>query len=104
MQIRGGGLELTEVRRVDISGDPMVNSVGDYYEQLPIFYVPGSEFTCTWNVTDNPETLAQQFSFSTNQSAIWGQDAYSGIIRKITFENVYEVYGAWIEWDVALRA
>jgi len=102
--IKGGGIDLTEVRRVDVNGDAIVNSVGDFYEDLPCFYVPGGESTISWNVADNPADLAQEFSFTTNSGSIWGQDAYSGIIRKITYENVYEVYqGALIEfWRVTV--
>jgi hypothetical protein len=91
-KVNGGGIELTEVSRVDSAGNAKVNSVGDYYEGIPESYIPGSEFTISWNVATNPATLAQTFSFSANQSSIWGQSSYAGIIRKITYENVYEVF------------
>jgi hypothetical protein len=97
--VTGGGIELTEVRRVDQQGNAIVNSAGDYYEGLPEFYVPGSEITISWNVASNPAANAQIYSFSTNESAIWGQDAYSGVMGKITYSSEYEVYqGILIEY------
>jgi hypothetical protein len=90
--VTGGGIELTEVRRQDVNGDAIVNSVGDYYENLPEFYIPGCELQVAWNVASNPMSTAQQYSFSTNESAIWGQDEYSGVIGKITCEETFETF------------
>jgi hypothetical protein len=102
--VNGGGIELTEVRRVDKTGAAMVNSAGDYHEGLPESYIPGSELTVSWNVATNPATLAQTYSFSTNSSSIWGQSAFSGVIGKITYQNVYEIYqGILIEfWRISV--
>jgi hypothetical protein len=90
--VTGGGIELTEVRRQDVNAHAMVNSVGDYYEGLPEFYIPGSELQVAWNVSSNPMTTAQTYSFSTNSAAIWGQSTYSGVIGKISFEQTFETY------------
>jgi hypothetical protein len=97
--VTGGGIELIEVRRQDVNGNPIVNAVGDYYENLPEFYVPGCELQVSWNVADNPLSLAEEYSFTTNESDIWGQDAFSGVIGKITCEETFETYeGTLIEY------
>ncbi|HWE95759.1 MAG TPA: hypothetical protein VG269_17475 [Tepidisphaeraceae bacterium] len=90
--VTGGGIELTEVRRQDVNGNPIVNAVGDFYENLPEFYVPGCELQVSWNVSSNPMATAQTYSFTTNSAAIWGQAAYSGVIGKITAEETFETY------------
>ena len=103
-QITGGGIELSEVRRVDVTGAALVNSAGDYYEGLPEFYIPGSEIQVSWNVASNPLTMCQTYSFSTNQTAIWGQAAYSGVAGKISAEQSFETFqGVLVEfWKVTV--
>lgn len=99
MIVCGGGIELTEVRRVDINGKAIVNSVGDFYEGLPEFYVGGAELQVSWNVAANPLSKCQQYSFSTNNAAIWGRDAWSGLMGKVTAQEMYETYqGVLIEY------
>jgi hypothetical protein len=90
--VSGGGIELTEVRRDDVNGNPMVNAAGDFYENLPEFYIPGNEFQVSWNVSSNPMTLAKTYSFTTNSTSMWGQDAYSGVVGKISLEETFETY------------
>jgi hypothetical protein len=92
VQIDGGGLDLTEVRRVDQNGNAIINPVGDYYEGLPNFYIEGGEITLTRNEASNPLSTAQSYSFSTNQDNWFGVAPYQGLFGKISFKKMFEQY------------
>ncbi len=94
VQIEGGGIDLTEVRRNDITGKPIINAAGDFYEGLPSFYVPGGEFTMMRNEAANPWNTVCQYSFSQNQDNFFGIAPGNGIMGKITFKKVIEKYAA----------
>ena len=90
--IEGSGIDLTEVRRVDQNGNPIINAAGDYYEGLPNFYIPGGECTITRNEASNPYSMAKTYSFSSNSDNWFGVAPGQGIFGKITFKRVIEKF------------
>jgi hypothetical protein len=90
--IEGGGIDLTEVRRVDQNGKPIINAAGDFYEGLPNFYIPGGECTITRNEANNPHATATNYSFSTNADNWFGVSPGQGLMGKITYKKVIEKF------------
>jgi len=90
--ISGSGIELTEVRNVDINGNLIANSAGDVYSDLPSFYVPGGEISIEINLASNPATTCKTYSFSVNNGTWNGVAAGQGVMGKITFREVIEIW------------
>lgn len=101
--IEGGGSDLTEVRNFDADGKPMVNSAKEMYSNLPEQPVMGLDVLVRWNVSTNPASLAATISNTTN-NAIWnGVAKGNGLIHKIGYRKIVEVYDdtSVTYWEVA---
>lgn len=91
--IRWGGSDIKEVRKKDTTGAPLVNAAGDYYHDLPEFFIPGGSVTITYNVADNPgTTICVPYSNTVNDSDWHGVSAGNGKTGIITAAETTENY------------
>lgn len=89
--IRGEAGDLTEVRLYDRDGQPIINSAGDYYDDIPAQVIPSASIVVERFERHNPVARAVEFSYTTNASAWYGVAAGNGLLGKITFSEVREI-------------
>jgi hypothetical protein len=97
-----GGSGLTETVRKEVDGLPIKNSAGDFYDPLPERPVRGARVTITVNLEENPASICDEFSWSTNGAAWFGVPAGKGMMEEVTAELVSEQFeGETVEyWTV----
>jgi hypothetical protein len=90
--ISWGGAEITEVRRYDVDGNALCNSAGQFFEDLPEFFIRGGEVRITQNEAANPATKCVTYSYTTNDGTWYGVAAGNALIGKIEADKVTETY------------
>jgi hypothetical protein len=91
-QIRWGGSDATEARRYDVNGDAITNSAGQFFDNLPSFYIRGGEVSITLNISANPADICVLYSFTTNGSDWYGVGRGNALMGKIEATKQYEIF------------